>query len=278
MAAVLVPATAATAAPTGEYARFANCPYTNPATNLCIYAETVSGLVKTGNKTVPIKNKVILQGGAHYVIPEEPAGPLEFIGATNGETLSKSPQPVPGGLTGITAPSWWPSFLRNLFNETINNGFTGVTATMELAGPPSAIKLNLTNTLAAQGTALGMPVKIKLSNTFLGNNCYIGSNSNPIQLNLTTGTTAPPPPNQPISGSPGHPEGKDGGTLLIVKENKLVNNSFSVPGANGCGGLFSFLIDPFVDSIVGIPSPAGNNAAILEGTTYLGDPAVVSQP
>lgn len=65
-----------------------------------------------------------------------------------------------------------------------------------------------------------------------------------------------------------------------MKNNRLVDNSFATPGANGCGGLFSFLIDPFVNSIVGIPSASGNNAAILEGTQYLGfAPAVkASEP
>ena len=50
---------------------------------------------------------------------------MHLIAAEDGNTLVKTPQPVPGGLTGIVAPSWWPSILRDLFNETINNGFTG---------------------------------------------------------------------------------------------------------------------------------------------------------
>ena len=278
MAAVLVPATAASAAPTGEFARFAKCPYVPTSTDACVVAETVSGSVTTGKKTVPIVNKFLLQGGLHYVIPGEPFGPLEFIGATDGNTLTKVAQPVPGGLLGVTAPTWWPKFLQDLFNETINNGFTGVTATTELAGPASAIKLNLGATLTGFGTALQLPVKIKLSNPFLGSSCYIGSNSSPLTLKLTTGTTAPPLPNKPISGNPGGAEEKEGGALIINKGNKLVDNSFATPGANGCGGLFSFLIDPFVDSIVGTPSPAGTNTAILEGNTYLGDAAVVRAP
>ena len=146
---------------------------------------------------------------------------------------------------------------------------------MELAGPPSAIKLSLLNTALGQGTALAMPVKVKLGNPFLGNNCYIGSNSQPIQLKLTTGTTSPPPPNQPITGDPGELVGYEEGKILIDKENRLVDNSFAAPGANGCGGLFSFLVDPFVESIVGVPSPAGTNTAILEGSTYRSERAAV---
>jgi len=114
--------------------------------------------------------------------------------------------------------------------------------------------------------------KVKLDNPFLGSSCYIGSNSNPIQLKLTTGTTSPPPPNTPISGSPGEPAGIEEGAIIAFKNNKLVDNSFAAPGANGCGGiLFSWAVDPFVNSIVGVPSAAGTNTAILEGNTYIAD-------
>lgn len=274
LAAMLVPASSASALE-GEYARFNKCPLSNPAVELCVYAETTAGTFTTGKKTVPLVNKQILQGGADPAINGEIYGPLTFVAASDGNTLSKTPQPVPGGLLGVTAPTWWPQLLQDLFNETINNGFTGVTATVELAAPASAIQLSLLNTLTATGTALQLPVKVKLSNPFLGSNCYIGSNSNPIVLPLTTGTTSPPPPNTPITGNPGEialiTEG-----ILAAKNNKLVNNSFAAPGANGCGGfLFSWAVDPFVNSIVGVPSPAGTNTAILEGTTFLGEAAII---
>lgn len=269
--AMLIPASAANAALTGEFARFVTCPTANAAVDGCLYAETTSGTFKMGNKTVPIVKPVVLKGGFDSD-DGSIFGNLTFIAPTDGATLSKSPQPVPGGLTGIVAPSWWPSILQNLFNETINNGFTGVTATVELAGPASSVKFNALADLAATGTALAMPVKVKLDNPFLGSSCYIGSNSNPIQLKLTTGTTSPPPPNTPITGSPGEPSGSEEGQIIAFKNNKLVDNSFAAPGANGCGGiLFSWAVDPFVNSIVGVPSAAGTNTAILAGNTYIAD-------
>jgi hypothetical protein len=273
---MLIPASAAMAAPhhpTGVYAPFGDCPLSNPVVDVCVYAESTKGTFTIGNKAVPIKNPVILQGGFDF--HENLFGPLDFYGAEDGNTIPKVSQPVPGGLLGVTAPSWWPSILRDLFNETINNGFTGVTATVELAGPASAIKLNLANALTQSGTTLAMPIKVKLGNPFLGSSCYIGSNSNPIQLNLTTGTTSPPPPNTPITGSPGELIGQDEANFLALVGNRLVDNSFAAPGANGCGGLFSFLVDPFVNSIVGVPAAAGRNTAILEGTTSMGSAAKV---
>lgn len=276
LVALMVPTSSASAALTGEYARFSKCPFSNPAVELCVYAETKSGTFTMGKKAVPIVKPVILQGGLDPVENGEVFGATNFVAASDGNTLSKTPQPVPGGLTGIVAPSWWPQILKDLFNETINNGFTGVTATVELAAPASAIKLNLLPILGGAGTGLFLPVKVKLDNPFLGSSCYIGSNSNPINLKFTSGTTAPPAPNKPITGSPGEFVGIDNGAIVADKANKLVDNSFAAPGANGCGGfLFSWAVDPLVESIVGVPSPAGTNTAILEGDTYLGDTAQI---
>jgi hypothetical protein len=269
-AVLIVPATSASAALTGEYAKFQTCPLSNPSVEACLYAESTTGSFTIGKKTVPLVKPVVLKGGAYG--PEGIIGPLTFVGPTDGLVISKTPQPVPGGLLGVTAPSWWPQVLKDLFNETINNGFTGVTATVELAGSASAVKANFLNAFTGGGPAFSMPVKVKLDNPFLGSSCYIGSNSNPVKLNLTTGATSPPPPNTSISGSSGVPGEDPNERFIFLKGNRLVDNSFSAPGASGCGGfLFSWAVDPLVDSILGTPSPAGTNTAILEGTTYLGN-------
>jgi hypothetical protein len=260
---MLVPSQALAAShhPKGEYAQFAECPLNNAKVVYCVYSESKGGFFQIGKKTVPLKNPVILQGGLE--VNEKFETP--FVGAENGDTLSKTPQPVPGGLLGIEAPKSWPKFLQDLFNETINNGFTGVTATVEIAGPASGVKVDTTNLIIEEGVALSLPAKIKLSNPFLGSNCYIGSNSKPVVIDFTSGETSPPPPNKPIHGSAGELSINEAGTIITLSGGSLVNNSFAAPGANGCGGLFSFLIDPFVNSLVGLPSPAGTNSAVLEG-------------
>jgi hypothetical protein len=273
MAAMLIPASQAMASshhPKGEYSQFAECPLSHPTLTFCIFSESGGGFFQVGKKTVPLEKPVILQGGL-----EETGGGALFVAAENGETLVKTPQTVPGGLLGIEAPAWWPTFLKNLFNETINNGFTGVTATVELAAPASSIKLSAENLIGEEGDALVLPVKIKLSNPFLGSSCYIGSNSSPVVINFTTGETSPPAPNKPIHGAPGSLTFNEAGTILTLSGGKLVNNSFGAPKSNGCGGLFSLFVGPFVDSLVGLPSPAGTNTAILEGKIQLAIPAAV---
>jgi hypothetical protein len=258
-----VPALATEHHPKGDFAPFADCPLSNPATNLCIHAETQSGEFVVGKKSVPISKTVTLQGGAHETGPET----QEFIGAEDGNTLSKTPQNVPGGLASLINCNEIGLLLERIACEAVfENGATGVTATTELAAPASAIGISLQNLVEGEGTALSLPVKVKLDNPLLGSSCYIGSNTSPIVIDLTTGTTSPPPPNTPIKGAKGHAEFKDEFNLVIVRENSLVNNSFAAPGAKGCGGLFSFLLDPIINGKLGLPAASGHNTAILNGT------------
>lgn len=270
---------AASAAPKGVFAPFAQCPLSNPKTYNCFVSVSSGGTFTVGTKSVPLVNPVTLQGGLE-LLENAPIGEeFKFLAAADGNTLSKTPQPVPGGLLGITAPTWWPKVLRDLFNEVvINQGFTGVTSTVELARPASEVKVSPGFYLEQKGIALGLPVKVKLSNPFLGSNCYLGSNSNPIQLKFTTGTTSPPAPNKPITGAIGTPEFNEAFTFLKFNGGKVVDNSFSAPGASGCGGiLFSWAVDPLVDSILGTPAAAGKNTAILEGSQAIGLASAVKE-
>ncbi len=255
------PALGASHNPKGEFADFKECPLSRAGLFVCVHSVSSGGEFTIGKKTVPLVNPVTLQGG----LEATEAGPLQFYGAENGDTLSKTPQPVPGGLLGVTAPTWWPKFVQDWFNNQINQGFTGVSATVELAGPATNVKISTLNLIVEQGTAISLPVKIKLSNPILGSNCYVGSDSKPVTIDFTSGTTAPPPPNKPLKGSKGELSFNETGTLVTLKGGNLVNNSFAAPAASGCGGIFSFFVDPLVNSILGAPSPAGTNTAILKG-------------
>lgn len=262
--------------PTGDFVNFGDCPVSNPEVVGCVFAQTTSGEFKIASTAVPITKTITLQGG--LVLNEEHTGTV-FTGATDGNTLSKTPQTVPGGLLKIVAPTFFPEFLRNLFNEFINKGITGVTATTELVGTPV---VSVINAIEAKGIALSLPVRVHLENSFLGNNCFVGSKAHPVTVDFTTGTTSPPPPNTPITGSPGEIEVKDETHLIIDKKNSLVNNSFAAPEAEGCGsqilfGLFTGIIDGAVDTQLGLPSAAGHNTAILNGNEELGVASAVRE-
>jgi hypothetical protein len=257
---VMVVAAPAMAKPKGAFAVFAQCPLKNPAVNLCFYVTSEGGSFTIGKKTVPVNKTITLQGGS---ILNEETGAETFVPAANGETLSKTPLTVPGGLFGIKAPTWWPKFIQEWFNKQINEGLTGVTATAELVGNPGISRSNL---LFQEGVALSLPVRLHLNNVILGNECYIGSKSSPITFELTTGTTNPPKPNLPITGRVGELEFLEEFQLVVIKDNKVVDNAFSAPGVEGCGGIFSFVLDGLVNEILGVPAAAGHNTAILEGT------------
>ncbi len=249
--------------PKGGFAVFAQCPLSNPAIELCTIANTNAGEFTIGKKTVPINKTITLQAGLKLVPETEER---ELVAAENGETLSKTALTVPGGLLGIVAPEFLPKWLQEIFNKFINEGITGVTEITELAQPASAARLNLTSLFSASGTALKLPVKVKLNNVFLGSECYVGSASSPIVLNLTTGETKPPAPNKPIKGAVGTLSFEEESAIGVLSGGSLVDNAWSSPGAHGCGGFFlEGLIDPAVNAALGLPSAAGHNTAILNG-------------
>jgi hypothetical protein len=260
-----------------EFSIFADCPLT--AVSACVHADTESGEVIIGSKAVPIEKTITLQGGFY----ETEAGKLAFVAAKDGNTLSKTPQKVPGGLAGlvkcneIKGSGLLEKAERASCEALFENGVTGVTATTELAAPASSIGIDLGNLLSGEGTALSLPIKVHLENPLFGGSCYVGSNSSPIVLSLTTGTTSPPAPNKPIKGNPGTLTFNPEGTLFTVSENSLVNNSFAVPATNGCGGIFEFLIGPIINSTLGVPAAAGTNTAILNGTLKQASSEVVSE-
>jgi hypothetical protein len=270
--------------PTGEFAVFKQCPKTVKGVNLCFYSQVVGGEVKLNKQTVPLnedkKHPITLQGG---IIFNEETEHETFVAAANGETLSKTPQNVPGGLTGLVncTEIKGTGFLEVLAREAcklvFENKTTGVSAVTELAKPASEIAISKANLVNREGVALGLPVKVKLENTFLGSECYIGSSSSPLQLNLTTGTTKPAAPNTPISGEVGEIEFRHEFEIVEIKGSKLVNNEFSAPGASGCGGIFAFLIDPIINSKIGLPSANGHNTAIQIANTEEATPGAVKR-
>jgi hypothetical protein len=92
--------------------------------------------------------------------------------------------------------------------------------------------------------------------------------AHPVMLELTDGTTSPPPPNKPISGKFGSLSVNKEDTIIFLRENTIVDNSFAAPGAEGCG-LLPAIIDPIIDVQAGLPSAAGHNSAELTNTLEL---------
>jgi hypothetical protein len=216
-----------------ELSVFAQCPTSVPGVDGCAYSTVTGGEFKLGSKVTPITNPITLQGGLKE-------GTNELVPAADGNTLSKTPETVPGGLAGIGLPG------------------EEVTATAELAGP---VFLNSTALLRG-GPSVQLPLKVKLDNPVLGATCYVGTEAEPISLTLTTGTTSPPPPNTPISGKTGTLSFVAAGNIIRVAGTTVVDNEFAAPGSNGCGP--GGIEDSVVNNSAGLPSAAGNNSVIQE--------------
>lgn len=265
-------ASSAVAAPKGIFSVFSDCPTSIPGLALCQFGQTTGGEFTIGTTKVPINKTITLQGGA---ISDGVENEYFLLPAKDGNSLSKTELNVPGGLlnlincTEIKGSGFFEVIEREACKAIFEKGITQVTATTELvATATNPAILNVANLFLETGTAITLPVRVHLKNTLLGSKCYIGSETSPIQLHLTTGATSPPLPNKSIKGKGGTatPEYDHGYELLTLAENSLVDNSFSAPVAEGCGELAAFLIDPILDSRIKLPSTGGHNTAILNGS------------
>jgi len=234
--------------PPPPFERFAGCPNQTEEETLglpfglefCIRAVVTGGHLQAGKQDVPIENPITLTGGVN--------GAFEDFSYNSEGGLTKVKEEVPGGVVGLTGLSW---LIKLLPVEALK-----LYAVTELAGPPRNLDFN----------HVTLPIKVHLVNPVLGNKCYIGSNTEPITLNLTTGTTEPPPPNEEISGE--EADFKEEGEVVYLENGVYVDNSFAVPAAKGCVltllGFLPVSLDGAVNLQAGLPSAAGNNEAVQD--------------
>ncbi|HEX3174315.1 MAG TPA: hypothetical protein VHQ43_08880 [Solirubrobacterales bacterium] len=226
------------------YEQFSGCPTAaeSPGTPICIRSDVTGGHLTMGKKTVPIENPLTLSGGVNEAFEGFTAGP------EGG--LSKTPQKIPGGVIGLTGLTWLLEFFGS---EALT-----LYGTTELAGIPSNFTFE----------TVTLPIKVHLTNPsgLLGSSCYVGSNTNPIVLHLTTGTTKPPEGTKPLTGK--SPEFGEEGEIVFARNGTYVDNTFPVPGASGCQmKLFGFIninLNPLVNEQAGLPSPAGKNESVQD--------------
>jgi hypothetical protein len=238
---------------------FAQCPTEMPGDELCILGEIAGGEVSIGAVRVPINRTLVLRGGEVPVgYPEHPSE-VEFfmVPAKNGETLSKNELEIPGGLQSLLNVNCPPTRTECRASLSIE---------LLINNPRDRPIINEYAFANGTARALILPVRIRLNNPFLGNRCYIGSEPTPLQLQLTEGETHPPAGFKPLHGHLGTPETltEKGELALRLRGVSLVDNTFPVPAAEGCG-----IFRSLVDSRLKIPNKAGENAAVLNATFWI---------
>ncbi|HEX2128692.1 MAG TPA: hypothetical protein VHF58_05700 [Solirubrobacterales bacterium] len=249
--AVTVPAGSASAVELeGPWAPFDHCPVDDPqmlavtnSGNACVSSVSPRGSFKIGNTTVPTGRTELQFGATGPGIPDVIAPGY----------LNADPVKVPGGLLGLMCPANLP-LVTQVCNTLVDNPLNRVTATVELAGAVSDFDLFAA---VLGGPVVTLPVKIHLRNPLLGGNCYIGSNADPIVLKPEQ-----EPPANTVSFAD-DPLGSPATFITPVPETgTLVDDSFTVPRAKGCGLLNLF--DGAVNGKLGLPSPAGANKLVQE--------------
>ena len=237
-------------------AKFAHCPVNVAAVTTCLFSSTATTQFSIGSTTVSSPNPTTVSIGLIY----KSNGTIQSVLPTDGTSALNAPQiPLPNGLLGLPPP--FPNVLP-------------ANTQPQLVGLPV---LSLKALLSQKGVAFALPIQVKVTDShgLLGSNCTIGGSTSPIRLHLTTGTTNPPAPNKPISGSRGALSGGPNGQT-IDSGLRIVDNAFAVGGANNCG-LLPLVIDPIINAQKGLPSAAGNNTAILSGASYLVPASVIRQ-
>ena len=211
-----------------------------------------------GKVTVALKLPILLRGGFEIPVEGEEILWIAARGAPTIQPVSQVTIPITRGVTKALLSTTE----RERFEYYVHTARqTKTYATVELAGAAEQIHLNLDHQLEEQGTAFVFPVKVKLSNAFLGENCYVGSDSSPIKVPFTTGQDGE------LHGKLGVLTTEHEGGVLVIWGDTLVSSSFSAPGVEGCG--VEGGADEAVDSALGLPSATGNTS-VLNGVLRLG--------
>jgi hypothetical protein len=249
-----LPATARAGTLPADYAEFADCPLDVKAVSACVTIQSTSLDLAAGSFDLSTTLPVTLTFG----LVNKRSG-VVVVPPDNGALLLQSPPiPVPGGLTHIPPLDFWP---------------LAADLQPELVGLPV---LSIPDFITGKGVALKLSIVGNIENPItnvlsaLGPGCDIGTTADPITLNLTTGTTSPPAPNQPITGNTGTTVLPQPARDVLERAGVVaVDNSYSVPGASGCGATpFGDTLDWAVNLDGSLPAASGTNTANLAASFY----------
>jgi NHL repeat len=229
----------------GAWAPFNRCPVDDPAMlatdgvnklALCLGSNSTHGSIKIGNLATTATGNTNLQGG---IIIDESDFTFSVIPPAGG-ALVADPVQIPNTPVGT------------------------VTAVTQSAGTPT--DFNLFAGIQTGVPIITLPIKIHLQNPALGPSCFIGSEQDPIVLH---------PENTDLSNAisiggffnfdpSGVPDLTGPLTGLSITGGVQGDDTFAVPGASGCGPNGDGSLDPVVNAVVGLPSPAGSNHLVLD--------------
>ncbi|HYG96535.1 MAG TPA: hypothetical protein VD741_05440 [Solirubrobacterales bacterium] len=253
---LLVSSSAALAVQTDRYDAFTACPTDHPLLNdpareaaVCAAAAATGGTLRIGERAISLSPL-----GVHFATtgftPDEPdcSQPGACLGRVPGTTVVESePSVIP------VHPGRGKNGKEN--GNAKGNGHK-LKVTIESAGDVVAVSPAF---LFGQPVPVfKLPVKLHLQAPWLGNECYVGSNANPVYFGPFV--IGPPASFEPLPDPNGLPV-----EVLAFNDMPLADANLAFPAAEGCGhgkGRGSDR-DAEVDELLDLPSPAGRNLLSL---------------
>ncbi|MCJ0905490.1 hypothetical protein [Rhodococcus sp. ARC_M6] len=203
----------------------------------CLAVDVQSGTFDNNGFNLPIKAGDMVIAS---VLTEDGDGNPVLLPRDDGHNgVYAKPMTVPGGVLGIDLP------FNNLF------GLAAVTAEVQAVEAPSF------NGIVTEFD-ISLPVRMKINNAFLGDNCYLGSETAPVEFRLLkTNTDEDAPTYEPTSDGMGV---KVGGV-------KSAATGFAIPAASGCGPFG--VLNPIVNWRAKVPATSGTSlTTVSNGYLY----------
>ncbi|QBJ96559.1 hypothetical protein ERC79_11740 [Rhodococcus sp. ABRD24] len=191
-------------------------------TEACLSVVVRSGTFANNGFTLPIGDGDMIIAGN--------LGDVDFIPRDDGSNgVYSKPLTVPGGVLGVDLP------FNNLF------GLAAVTSTVE------AVDVPMFNGIITDYD-ITLPVRLKIDNPFLGGNCYIGSEDNPVVFELDKSNPMDDLPTTDITTP--YPAG-----TAAIDNVQNTATDFALPGASGCGPFG--VLNPIVNWRAKVPNDTG---------------------
>ncbi|MGO4202917.1 hypothetical protein AB4Z09_14430 [Rhodococcus sp. TAF43] len=191
-------------------------------TEACLSVVVRNGTFSNNGFTLPIGDGDMIIAGN--------LGEVDFVPRDDGSNgVYSKPLTVPGGVLGIDLP------FDNLF------GLAAVTSTVEAVDAPvfNGIITDFDMTL---------PVRLKIDNPFLGDNCYIGTEDAPVVFELNKSNPMDDLPVTDITTP--YPAG-----TAAIDNIQNTATDFQLPGATGCGPFG--MLNPIVNWRAKVPAESG---------------------
>jgi hypothetical protein len=248
-------APAAFAVQSDQYDVFTACPTDDPSLNdpttnfaICGAGSAPGGTLQIGERTIPLSRLRMQFASRGFGLPDPDCPQPELCFGQ-----------LPGSTTVESAPGVIPIHPgRGEGKGSAKNAGKGkarqLRITVESAGDVSAVSPGFL--FGVEVPLYKLPIKLHLESPWLGDDCYVGSDSDPIYF--VPFMKAAPAKFDFLSDPNGLPV-----ETLVFRDMPIADEKLEIPAAKGCGHGRASENNALVNDLLGLPSPSGQNALVL---------------